>query len=180
MKLPQLFGRTLLNWPSVISAALLSEMEKTEFMLDQMLQPNPPINESQLLAFGARYHIDLPLAYRNFLLKYNGGQPVPAAFPIEGLPDNPAGVIQAFFGLNASLPTEDLDTIMTELADRMPKGILPIACTDGNDFVCFDLREGDPVVFWDRKPFWGSNVWNDDDLYPVASNFELLLNEKAT
>jgi len=153
-------------------------VEETEFMLRQLLQPNPPIDAGQLLAFGVRYNLDLPLAYRNFLLRNNGGQPVPAAFPIKGFPDNPEGVIQAFFGLNASIPTENLDKIMTELTDRIPKGILPIACTDGDDFVCIDLRKGgEPVVFWDRKPFWGNNVWSDDELYPVTGNFESFLNK---
>jgi hypothetical protein len=140
------------------------------------LEPNPPINEQELSAFEARYKLVLPNSYKKFLLKNNGGQPLPAAFPVKGFHSNPVGVIQAFFGLNATIPTEDFETVLGELRDLLPVGIFPIACTEGYDLVCIDLRlPGSRIVFWDRKPSWGTSVWSDEDLYFVADDFESFL-----
>lgn len=145
-------------------------------MLHKVLQPNSPINEDKLLSFEVRHNLVLPSTYKDFLLINNGGQPVPSSFPIEGFLDNPFGAIQAFFGLEASIPTEDLDIVLLDIHDKIPHGILPIACTDGDDFICIDLRDrGERIVFWDRKAFWGNNVWTDGDLYRVANSFESLL-----
>ena len=146
-------------------------------MLRELLEPYSPVDEGQIMSFAGRYGLDLPSGYRDFLLKSNGGRPVPAAFPIEGFLNNPVDVIQDFFGLNATIPTSDLDHVMTkEVIGLIPKGILPIACTDHYDFVCIDLRKkGNPVVYWDRRPFWGNEVWNEDDLYPVAETFQMFL-----
>lgn len=145
-------------------------------MFQKVVDPNPSINDLELQAFARRHGIKLPSEYRTFLLANNGGRPVPPAFPIQGFPDNPIGVIQAFFGLKTEIQTEDLDRILDELHGVIPAGILPIANTDGDDFVVLDLRvPGNPCLFWNRKPFWGDNVWRDEDLYPVAGNFQALL-----
>jgi hypothetical protein len=147
-------------------------------MLCKILEPNAPVDADRISSFEERHEISLPKAYRDFLLRHNGGQPEPAAFPIEGMPDNPYGGVQAFFGLDANLLTEDLDLVLADLAGLIPAGILPIACTDGDDFVCLDLRRlTGPVVYWDRVPFWGENVWDERDLYPVADDFGTFLNE---
>jgi hypothetical protein len=145
-------------------------------MLQNVLEPNSKVSESTLTSFAHRHGIRLPKAYEEFLLNTNGGQPVPAAFPIGGMEDNPEGVVQAFFGLSANIGTEDLEGNLAELGEAVPKGILPIAGTEGDDFLVLDLRQAHaPVLFWDRKAFWGSGLWNESDLYPVASNFESFL-----
>lgn len=147
-------------------------------MLQNIVEPSARISETELKLFAQRHGIHFPKAYEKFLLNTNGGQPVPSAFPIEGLSGNPSGVVQAFFGLKANVGTEDLENNLLELGESVPKGILPIAGTEGDDFLVLDLRQtGAPIMFWDRRKFWGSNVWNESDLYPVANNFETLLSE---
>ena len=71
-------------------------------MVREVSKSNPPLDKGTLASFEARHSLDLPRAYRDFMLRTNGGRPAPAVFPIRGFPKNPAGVIQAFFGLNAS------------------------------------------------------------------------------
>ena len=142
-------------------------------MLPEMTKTNQPVNKQDVVGFARRHSLDLPKEYREFLARYNGGQPIPPTFPIEGFLNNPLGDVQVFFGLNAVRETEDLDAVMADHEDLIPAGILPIACTDGYDFVCLDLRGGkERVVYWDRVPFWGANVWNEEDLYFIASNFD--------
>jgi hypothetical protein len=145
-------------------------------MLREVIRPNAPVGEEGLESFERRHDLKLPGSYRVFLMQINGGRPVPPLFPIEGFPNNPEGGIQAFFGLAAAIATEDLDLVLADIKGNVPRGILPIACTDGDDFVVLDLREaGVPAKFWDRRPFWGANIWNERDLYPVAKSFDALL-----
>lgn len=139
-------------------------------------QLNPRITEDDLATFSGRHNLLLPQDYGDFLLRNNGGRPEPDCFPIEGLPLNPFGNVQVFFGINAAILTEDLTTILTELPSSVPHGILPVACNGGGDFICLDLRKTNtPVVFWDRRPFWGNNIWNEKDLYRIADSFESFL-----
>ena len=141
-------------------------------MLREMLDPNPSIDEAQLTSFESFKDLRLPSAYREFLLRNNGGQPVPAAFSIRGFANNPVGVVQAFFGLNATIRSEDLMANISEFFHYFPKQVLPIACTGCGDLVCLDLREdSEKVVFWDSKPSWGNNVWSERDLYFIAPDF---------
>lgn len=145
-------------------------------MLRELFDANPSVDFERLAAFEKAHGLDLPREFKDFILKYNGGRPVPALFPIHGLAENPVGKIQAFFGLDAVVRSENFDTLMAELAGTIPVGLLPIGCTEGDDFVCIDMRhKTDRIVFWDRRPFWGTNIWNEDDLYPVARSFSDLL-----
>src|SRR5262245_55809923 len=147
-------------------------------MLRAMVEPNAAIDDRRLMSFEDRHELCLPEAYRRFLLQYNGGQPVPSAFPIQEFPNNPVGVLQVFFGLDARIKTVDLDETLLDLGGASPAGIVPIGCTGTGDYVCLDLRMGKAaVVFWDRKPFWGSEIWSERDIYQVADSFESLLAE---
>ncbi len=60
-------------------------------MLQNVFEPNPRVSEAELKSFAQRYGIRLPEAYERFLLNTNGGQPVPAAFRMDGMADNPSG-----------------------------------------------------------------------------------------
>ena len=145
-------------------------------MLRDVTDSNPPIDERHIAGFEVDCGFSFPESFTSFLLKTNGGRPVPSVFPIEDFPNNPDDEVQAFFGLNATIPSEDLAAIMADLRGLIPSQILPIACTGCGDFVCIDLRNPNgPVVFWDRKPFWGENIWDEDDLYFVAPSFDSFL-----
>lgn len=145
-------------------------------MLQYVKFSEAAITAADLVAFEARHALFLPRAYKNFLLAHNGGQPTPRMFPIAGFSEDSYGGINSFYGLHASTPAADLDEQMSDLPDTVPRGIVPIAYTDGNDKLVLDLRkEGAPVLFWDFHAFWGNNIWNEKLLYPVAGNFEALL-----
>src|SRR5688500_3858231 len=100
-------------------------------MLQMIVDADPPLDEEQLRAFEARHQVRLPNRYRAFLLRNNGGRPIPSVFAIEGLPENPEGAIQVFFGLNTRIESEDLGNLLTLHNGKIPNWILPIACTGG-------------------------------------------------
>ena len=145
-------------------------------MLRAVRTDNVPLTDQKLADFLQKVRLELPPSYIEFLRQHNGGRPIPDIFPIEGLPMNPDGAIQVFFGIEASVPACDLKNVLMALPSTVPMEVFPIACTDGNDYVCLDLRrEGNPVVYWDRREFWGNNVWKERYLYPIAPNFDALL-----
>lgn len=145
-------------------------------MLSGFVRRNHPVGSEQVRALENKFGVRLPESYRDFLLAFNGGEPIEGLFPIHGLEDNPVDLIHAFFGVRAEEPTEDLAAILQMLEGLTPSGILPIARTAGDDYLCIDLRvESAPVVYWDRRPFWGNNVWREEYLYPVADTFDDLL-----
>jgi hypothetical protein len=143
-------------------------------MLTEFLGSNRPLSPQEIRDFEKRWKVELPDSYRMFLLKNNGGRPVPATFPIEGMENNPFGTIQQFFGLNTSVPTEDLNWILGNLGVPRPEGLLPIACTSGSDFVCINTHSGS-VFFWDRMASWGKRRSNAKDFFPIANSFDDLI-----
>lgn len=145
-------------------------------MLREVQTDNRALTKEELQRFAEKANLDIPEPYLRFLQQYNGGRPVPDIFPIEGLPLNPDGAIQVFFGLGDTVPAVDLENVLNDLSASVPRGIFPIACTDGGDYICLDLRKPEkPVVYWDRREFWGNEVWKERYLYPIAPNFEAFL-----
>jgi hypothetical protein len=145
-------------------------------VLSSVTSQNPKVGEERVQQFEREHGIHLPESYRGFLLENNGGHPEPDVFPIQGFESNPFGVLQIFFGLSAVAKTSDLDWVLSDISPFVPAGILPIGCTEGGDFVCMDLRRRPhPIVYWDRRPFWGTDIWNEADLYPIAKDFQQFL-----
>lgn len=142
----------------------------------EIIEQNPPVSENELLLFEEENCLRLPIDYRSFLLSSNGGRPIPSAFPIIGFPNNPFGNLQLFFGVNDPCSSTNLEDTFRMYVDQIPYGILPIACTDCDDFICLDMRLSPAAVkFWFRKPFWGNGVWREKFLYPVSEDFKTFL-----
>lgn len=105
-----------------------------------------PVNIEDVLKFQKRWKLNLPESYREFLLKYNGGRPVPACFPIEGIENNPIGKIQVFPGLGTKIHSSDLDWKLENLGVPRPKGLLPIANTAVKFFTGTGLHAGERIT----------------------------------
>ncbi len=145
-------------------------------MFPKLNSANEPTTLGAIEKFERERSLDLPESYKNFLLAANGGVPETLMFPIQGFALNPFGAVQVFFGVDAKFPTSDLAKVYEMYQGGMPKGLVPIACTGGDDFICFDLRGGtDAVSYWDKRPFWGTGEWRESDLYRVADSFEEFL-----
>lgn len=56
-----------------------------------------PITDLDIKRLERKIKLNLPEAYKAFLMKHNGGRPTPKFFPIEGLPKNPVGQVLDFF-----------------------------------------------------------------------------------
>lgn len=115
--------------------------------------------------------IVLPDGYKRFLLRYNGGRPIPNAFPIEGLENNPFGTIQVFYRIDGSIESSNLDWNYDTLNGRLPPNLLAIACDEGDDQICISLFGDDAgsILFWDCHK--ETEVPGYHNVYRIAGSF---------
>lgn len=142
-------------------------------MFPRITSGNPPTNLEAVQEFECKVGFPLPRLYKEFLLETNGGRPRESVFPIDGFAHNPFGSLHEFFGLGARPPLADLDEIFEWFKNGVPAGIIAIGRTDGADYLCLDLRDGqEQVRYWDHRHHWGTGEWRESDLYHVANSFE--------
>jgi len=145
-------------------------------MLLETKSANASTTLAAIEAFERERDLVLPATYKDFLLASNGGVPETPIFPIQGMELNPFGGVQVFFGIDAKFSTSDLAETYDLYAGGIPAHIVPIASNGMGDYICLDLRGGgEKVVFWDKRPFWGTGEWRESDLYHVADSFEEFL-----
>lgn len=144
-------------------------------MLESIEEPARQLTDEDIKKLERKLAVSLPDKYKQFLLRYNGGRPVPDCFPIKGLPNNPYGGIQVFFGIDREIESSNLDEKHEVFEGRLPKELIPIASDGSGDILCLSLggeNEGQ-VLFWD---YYGElNPPTFENLYFVANSFQELL-----
>ncbi len=140
-------------------------------MIEQMEGCGRRLSDEDIRELEDRIGIRLPGDYKAFLVKYNGGRPRPRAFPIEGLANNPFGVVLDFFGIDDPVESCNLDWNFEVHRGRVPVNLFPIACDDGGDLICLSLLGHDTgsVLFWDyhNEPSEPSY----ENVYKIAASF---------
>lgn len=133
-----------------------------------------PAEEEAIEAFEKRHGIRLPDDYRDFLASQNGGRPEmdSRVFTFQKEDNSTSdSLIDWFSGL---IEREDysLEGDLDIYEDRVPVGMLPIACDPFGNLILLGVR--DPLVsgvwFWDHEieptSVQGSGI------YKIADNFE--------
>jgi hypothetical protein len=140
-------------------------------MIEKMEEYGCALCDADIDRIESHFGIKLPQDYRTFLLRYNGGRPTPAAFPIRGLANNLFGGIHFFFGIEGPFECYDLDSNFDTFAGRMPANLLPIACTGCGDMVCLSLfgEDAGAVLFWDHEAEHSPPTYAN--VYKIASSF---------
>ena len=134
--------------------------------------PGPTISAVDVSAFEAELGAQLPVAYREFLLRYNGGCPTPDIVDVPDASGSPTD-LQVFFGLGRTEKTSDLSWNLSLIRKRCPTLlVLPVACDSGGNLFCLTLKQrvASDVVYCDLED---PNYL----LYPVASSFTGLLDK---
>lgn len=146
-------------------------------MFSAMSDPFPPTSEEAIPRFEKDRGVQLPMAYRNFLLKFNGGRPVERLFPLPGVSPPTEFEIHFFYGIDAPLRCYDLAHTYEFFRVGIPSGIVPIATSSfACSYYCLDLREGKTdVCFWDQRHHWGTGEWREEDLYFICETFDQFL-----
>src|SRR5437588_474027 len=112
-------------------------------MLQKMEECARPLTEEDIKHLEAEIGVTLPENYKAFLQRFNGGLPVPDAFPIEGMPKNPYGIIQVFYGIDRKIQSSNLKWNYEVFRSDTPPNLFPIACTPSDQEVCLSLSGED-------------------------------------
>ncbi len=109
-----------------------------------------PISEKDIVELESIYKIQLPINYRNFLIKYNGGRPEPDCFNFK---DGTSGSdINMFFGLCKDY-NYNLTAQIEIFKDRIPYSLFSIAEDSGGNIICIGIK-GEylgKIYFWDHE-----------------------------
>ena len=137
-------------------------------------EPAKPVTEKRLSNFESEIGATLPIEYRQFLLKFNGGSPFPDTVEIKGMPESQTDVLE-FFGVDAFDESSDLRWNKETFSDRVPAQMLPIACDSGGSFFCLLLAGEDSgkVIYVDLQFVGGPK--QHAPFYEVAENFNAFL-----
>jgi SMI1-KNR4 cell-wall len=137
----------------------------------EIKDPGEQITEEQVAGLEMELGAELPMQYRQFLLRFNGGLPSPDVVDIEGLPDGSTDV-QVFFGIGRSVESSDLRWNKEWLSDRIPEEMLPVARDSGGGIFCLSFSgEGAGKMFFADIQFVGE-FEQEVTFYPVADSFD--------
>lgn len=123
--------------------------------------------------------ITLPLDYRAFMLKYDGGIPEFTTFNI--LEDNNASVLSELFGLDTPLVTSSLEYNRCLYQDRIPADLLPIGGDVFGNRVVLGIKgeRYGKIFFWDHEneaEEQASQIYYDN-IFLISENFNTFLSE---
>jgi hypothetical protein len=126
-------------------------------------------NQEELSQIESYFNINLPIAYKEFLLKNNGGSPTLHDYKIGGEYFDDVGW---FFCIRNSETTHDLKTENVEMENRIPNHYFCIAISFGGNIICLSLKEKEYgfVYRWDHEiENYDGNPWEDNMLAVAAS-----------
>lgn len=116
----------------------------------ELTKSGPVLDPENVADFETQHRLTLPIEYRNFLLKTNGGRPKPSVFQIPGQGDDR---VRYFFGLGMPDAYMDLAVWIDRTSDRLPPEMLAIASDAFGNLVVLQLAgsEAGRVLFWDHE-----------------------------
>jgi len=120
-------------------------------MVVKIEEPYGTTSREEIARFEARKEIALPDEYRRFLLKSNGGRPVPDSIDVPGWAHKATGV-DRFFGLHSGRHS-NLEKECDFWADRLPSEVIPIAFDQVGNVICLGItgeRRG-KLYLWDHE-----------------------------
>ena len=128
-------------------------------MTVRIAHPNPHgiLSEEALIKFENRFGLQLPPDYREFLLDFNGGRPVPSFFWIKAKENG--SHVDRFYGVFSPKLAASLETYLGLDRHGIPSTIIPVGDDGAGDFICLALGLG-----WVQ---FGSIYFLDHGLHPV-------------
>ncbi len=108
------------------------------------------IGEVDLHSVEENIGFELPVEYKSFLLKHNGGRPILDSVRHENQHFDYVGY---FYAIRGETYHDDLLRQIGELKGMIPDGYLPIAESPGGDVFCISLKKPTKgaVFHWDHE-----------------------------
>ena len=104
-------------------------------------------------AIETRLGADLPDDYRDFLMTYNGGRPLPDRFEFMTENGPSQSDIQFFLSIDDECIEYSVQEYLHRYHERIPELMAPIACDSFGNLVLLDVGAKAPgaVFFWDHE-----------------------------
>lgn len=118
--------------------------------MTKILEPGKAINEADISATENSLNFKLPETYRKFLLKYNGGRPVPDSFKFKNKTHGSS--VDWFLGIDEN-ESNNLIEYLKIYKNRIPHNFFPIASDPGDNLICISVGGSDDgkIYFWDYE-----------------------------
>jgi cell wall assembly regulator SMI1 len=144
----------------------------------EIVDSEAPVTPERIAEVERLIGVELPTQYKSFLLKHNGGAPVPDRFPYRREGKKPQAGMVAWFLAIYDGKHENLVRNIKAFQGRIPVDTLPIARDPGGNLILLGLRP--PLQ--GKVFFWTKELESDDGtptepelLYHVADSFEEFL-----
>lgn len=148
----------------------------------EITKTGPTLNETDLADFEKKIGYNLPPDYRQFLLQYNGGKPVPDFFQVPEWQYKESFVNQ-LKGLIKEKDEKKVDLArLNDLLDgRLPKGFVAIGSDPGGNHILLSLTNETKgnVYFFDHEnePDDATDDLEDySNIFLIANSFTEFLN----
>jgi hypothetical protein len=128
--------------------------------------------EESLQALEREIGFRLPDEYRQFLSEFNGGEPEPSGFVFETNDGPSDSRVRYFLTLDPNERNYAIKEFLRQYRDRIPEGVMPIACDSFGNLVLLDLgaKRVGSIYFWDHeKESMEEPTW--DNVSQVARSF---------
>lgn len=132
------------------------------------------LSTKRLKNFEEKHILRLPVDYRCFLLKNNGGYIENGNFLINDFQGEDR--IEVFHGLDLKQRFSNIEYLIETYSDRFNVKVLPIGHDGGGNFICLDVNEGQnygKVYFYDNEVDNENDdgSLNRDNLYLISNSF---------
>lgn len=149
--------------PRELSLLVNSSRHTLFGMYPHLVDSGPTISRADIAKFERSHNLKIPKSYRDFLLKHNGGRPIPREFRVK---PKRLAVVSKFFPLRMT-GRETLSSMYRSFVKlrRVRAGFLPVAIDDGGNLLLLGVAAAfrDKVYWWELEPTHGRGHEEDTD-----------------
>lgn len=141
------------------------------------------LTDETLVEFEAKYGINLPQSYREFLLRSNGGKVTPCGFVVPGWYGGITALAR-FYGIHSG-KLYNLGLILEGSRDVLPPDFLAVAEDGGGNLITLGVKgkHVGKVYFWDHEDELddeGESKMDMSNMFILADDFKLFLSKLFT
>ncbi len=140
----------------------------------EIIESYTPLNDKDIERIEKRLKVKLPNEYREFLLKSNGGKPVPDTVKHDG---EYFDYVSYFYGARFNTYADDLFRNVEEYSEYILPHYLPIADSPGGDVYCLSLKPEDygSIYYWDHEMAnYDGDPW-EENMVKLAGSLNVFL-----
>lgn len=141
----------------------------------EFIKKNSPATEKEIIDFELLYNVSLPVDYKEFISKSNGGILEKSVFKLKQI---------GSLVLNSLYSLEEISSDIHLNFNDLPDSFIPIGDTPDGDEICISLKDNNShgaIYYWvhdaDREDDYGE--YNNNSLigvYLIENSFSLFLN----